>query len=270
MTVTCKKTVNENSKLSFTVTALDKDGDALTYSASNLPFGAVFDTTTGVFSWTPDYSQSGTYSAVHFQVTDGNAIDSEDITIVIVKNSNQPPVLNFIGSKSISENSELTFTLSATDPDGDTLVYSAHKLPSGAAFNQNTATFSWTPTKYQSETYKAVRFKVSDGTLTDSEEITITVTNINQAPVLAYIGKKTVNTNSELNFTVTASDKDGDTLTYSVSNLPSGAVFDTTTHIFSWTPTSSQAGSYAVIFNVTDTNGASDSKTVSIRCKLKS
>jgi PKD repeat protein len=77
------KTISEGEPLAFTVTASDPDGDALTYSASNLPSGADFNSTTRVFSWTPGYNQAGTYPGVHFAVTDGNLGDAEDITITV-------------------------------------------------------------------------------------------------------------------------------------------------------------------------------------------
>ncbi len=76
--------------------------------------------------------------------------------------------------KSVNEREPLDFTLSAIDPDGDPLVYSASNLPQGASFDPNTQTFSWTPRYDQAGVY-TVHFEVSDGELTDSEDITITV-----------------------------------------------------------------------------------------------
>jgi hypothetical protein len=77
------RNVNEGSTLSFILSASDADGDALTYSASNLPLGATFDPATRTFSWTPGYSQAGVYASVHFQVSDGKMTDYEDITITV-------------------------------------------------------------------------------------------------------------------------------------------------------------------------------------------
>ena len=79
------KTVNAGELLQFTVTASDPDGDTLTYSATNLPPGAAFNPATQVFSWTPNSTQVGSYPGVHFEVTDGKLVDSEDITITVNK-----------------------------------------------------------------------------------------------------------------------------------------------------------------------------------------
>jgi hypothetical protein len=168
------KTVNENQTLSFIISSTDVDGNTLTYSASNLPSGANFNASTRTFSWTPSYTQAGSYTGVHFQVSDGSLTASEDITI-IVTNINRTPVLTAIGNKTTNEGQTLTFTITGSDPDGDALTYSVSNLPAGASFNAATHTFTWTPNYAQAGTYSNIRFQVSDGTLTASEAITITV-----------------------------------------------------------------------------------------------
>ncbi|MDD5702885.1 MAG: dockerin type I domain-containing protein, partial [Dehalococcoidales bacterium] len=75
----------------------------------------------------------------------------------------------------------LSFTISATDPDGDNLAYSASNLPDGAGFNDSARTFTWAPAAGQAGYYQDIRFQVSDGSLSDSENINITVT-VQQEP----------------------------------------------------------------------------------------
>ena len=82
---------------------------------------------------------------------------------VALSGGNQPPVLASIGNKSVNEGQALTFTVSATDPDGDSLTYSASSLPSGATFTPATRTFAWTPASGQAGSYPNVHFQVSDG-----------------------------------------------------------------------------------------------------------
>ncbi len=88
---------------------------------------------------------------------------------------NHAPVLNPIGNKTVTAGNLLQFTISGSDPDGDTLTYSASNLPSGSSFNPATSTFTWTPLEADTGVYPNCYFQVSDGSLTDSEDITITV-----------------------------------------------------------------------------------------------
>ena len=88
----------------------------------------------------------------------------------------------------------------------------------------------------------------------------------NQAPVLDPIGPKNLDEGDTLEFVVTASDPDGDALTFSAGNLPLGASFDPATQSFIWVTDYDDSGTYDVLFTVTD-NGlpsASDSETVNI------
>jgi hypothetical protein len=64
------QTGSEGSLLTFSVGATDPEAQPLTYSATGLPSGATVDAATGQFSWTPSFSQAGTYSVV-VKATDG-------------------------------------------------------------------------------------------------------------------------------------------------------------------------------------------------------
>jgi len=248
------KSVNENAALTFTISAADADSDTITYSAQNLPTGATFSGQT--FAWTPGYTQAGAHN-VTFVASDGTNQDSELVTIT-VSNVNRAPVLASIGSKSVNENALLTFTTSATDADGDTIIYSASDLPTGATFSGQT--FAWTPGYTQAGPYE-VTFTASDGTDTDSETITITVSNVNRAPALATIDNKSVSEGSLLSFSLSATDADGDTVTYTASSLPAGSAFAGST--FTWTPGYTQAGSFQVTLTASDSQ-ATDSQAVTI------
>ena len=177
---------------------------------------------------------------------------------ITVGNTNRAPVLASIGAKSTSENTLLTFTVSATDADGDTITYSAQNPPTGATFSSGS--FSWTPGYTQAGSY-SVTFTATDGTATDSETITITVGNVKRPPVLEAIGSQSIDEGSLLSFSLSATDPDGDSITYSAAGLPTGSAFASQT--FTWTPGYSQAGAHKVTFTAGD-GAAEDAETVTI------
>jgi len=110
---------------------------------------------------------------------DGGFTDEEKIDSTI-KIGSLAPALNPIGDQQGREEQELLFTIDATDPNGDSLTYSASNLPSNATFTGQT--FEWTPLSGEAGIYPGVHFEVSDGTYTDSEDITIIIL-AKEAPV---------------------------------------------------------------------------------------
>jgi hypothetical protein len=97
-----------------------------------------------------------------------------------------------------------------------------------------------------------------------TELITITVGDINRAPVFEQIGSQEVLENTLLTFTVSATDPDGDGFILSATNLPTGASFDPATGVFSWTPSLIQEGVYVVTFNATDNDASSETGTIDV------
>ena len=268
------RSVNELATLSLTATATDGDNDALTFTLVGTPPLGASITSGGAFSWTPSESQDGTHTTT-IQVEDGNGgIDFETITVTVIE-VNADPVLASVGSRSVDELASLAFTATATDGDviggtADTLEFSLGAgAPTGASINQNTGAFSWTPSESQDGTH-AITIQVEDGAgATDSEAVTVTVSEVNEDPVLNPIGPKSVNQLEALTFTATASDVDvisgtADTLTFSLPSGPTGASITQSTGSFSWTPTASQVGTHTITFQVEDGAGATDSEAVTV------
>ena len=124
----------------------------------------------------------GTYSLNLSNAIVGS-INAQPMPVTTVSNTitigvNSAPVLDTIGKKSGSEGETLEFIISANDPNGDTLNYTVSNLPMGANFDPETQVFSWTPSYDQSGNYSNIHFEVTDGELTDSEDITIKIRNV--------------------------------------------------------------------------------------------
>ncbi len=254
MTLIGNKETDENINLNFTVLATDDDGDALTFSisATDLPVGYTF--VDGVFDWTPSFDDDGVYSAT-FSVTDGTDAVEEIISIT-VNNVNRVPVLTAIGDKTGSENSQLTFVIVGSDPDGDDLIYTMTSidLPVEASFDVNTQTFDWTPAFGEAETYSAT-FTVSDGVLSTEETISIVISATNRTPVVDAIDDFNIDECDVIDVIFTSTDPDGDALALSVATLVDGMTFTDLgdgTGRFQYNPTYDSEGSYPLTLTVFD------------------
>ena len=123
--------------LMFTVTATD-DVSTPTLGVMSLPVGATFNTTSGVFDWTPGAQDAGTH-LVTFRATDSfNQINEETIEITVSGDS--PPVLDPIGPQTATIDVLLSFVVTASDGEGSPTL-SATNLPGGATFSPATGVF---------------------------------------------------------------------------------------------------------------------------------
>ena len=206
------------------------------------PVGASI-TAAGVFTWTPTEAQGpGSYPVTVIVTDDGTPAlnDSETITVT-VNEVNQAPVLNAIGDKLVDELALLTFTAAATDADlpANTLSFSLGAgAPAGASITA-AGVFTWTPTEAQGPGSYPVTVIVTDnGTpaLSDSELITITVNEVNQAPVLNTVSNVVVDEGLQVNFNASATDGDvpANSLLFSLVGASHGATINPLTGAFQW------------------------------------
>ena len=266
------KSGEEGSEISFRLTASDPDGDEISYSGESLPQGASINEETGEFSWIPNYEQAGDYELT-LRATANGKNDTQTVSLTVAdveETEDSPPVLAAINDKTINEGEELSFTVNASDPNGDEITLSAHNLPPEADFNPESGEFIWIPNyeraNQQNGIYE-VTFKAEANGKSDEQTVVINVNDYldveDKAPSIIGLTDKEVDEEQELSFDVTAQDPNGDEITLSASNLPDGAEFDESTGEFLWTPTYQQAGSYEVTFEA-EANEKTDSKTITI------
>jgi hypothetical protein len=135
--------------------------------------------------------------------------------------------------------------------------------------NTNNGAISWTPTEAQGPSTNTVTVRVTDdGTpnLSDTKSFTVTVNEVNSAPVLTVPGDQTINELTALNVTASATDSDlpTNTLTFSLISAPSGMTINTNTGAISWTPSEGQgATTNTVAVRVTDDGSPNLSDTKS-------
>jgi hypothetical protein len=239
---------------SFAPTASDPDGQALTFSIANKPSWATFNTSTGQLSGTPGVTNVGSTSGIVISVTDGAASVSLPAFGIAVVSANNPPTINGAPPTTVTAGQTYSFTPTASDPDGNALSFSISNKPAWASFSTSTGRLSGTPTANNVGSYLNVVISVSDGAAQASlAPFTIRVDAANRPPVISGTPPTTVTAGQTYSFTPTASDPDGNTLTFSVSNKPAWASFSTSTGRLSGTPTSANAGNYPnIVISVSD------------------
>ena len=175
--------LNEGANYVAALPASDADGDELTFELVDNPvYGEVVVNADGTFAYTAYLQPTAGFvseDAFTFIANDGLADSNIGTMTVTVSNTNRAPVLASIGDRSVTEGASLSFTVSATDIDGDAIAYSATGLPTGATFSGQT--FSWTPGYDQTGPHD-ITFIASDGEAQDSEVVTVTVSNELDSP----------------------------------------------------------------------------------------
>lgn len=270
----------ENTLLTFTVGAIDPDGDAiasLTASGTAMTAGAAFTAgvgnTSGTLSWTPTFTNAGAYSATF---TAQNALSGSAATAISVGGCDRPPVVTAPATASGTEGSLLTFTVTAADADGQaitTFTASGTAIAAGATFTTNASktsgTFNWTPNSTQAGTYSATFFAAN--AFSGSATTNITIADGDHAPMVTAPPVQTACPGFPFTFTIAASDPDGDaiaSLTATGTAITAGGTFTSglgnTSGTFSWTPALS--GSFYATFTASNALSGSASTAISVGC----
>lgn len=156
-----------------------------------------------------------------------------------------------------------SFTVNATDADGDTLTYSLGTITGGTAtITGNTVTF--VPTADFNGDASVV-VNVSDGTATASQTVNIVVNDVNDAPVAADAVLEVSGTeDQDLSITPTITDPDGDDLTYTFTDPSNGTIELNDDGTLTYTPDDNFFGQDSFVLTATDPSGATVSQTINI------
>ena len=185
------------SAYSFTPSATDPEGHALTFSIQNLPSWMTFSATTGRLSGTPSAANIGDFPNISISVTNGTATASlPAFTLTVTASVDGAPTISGNPANSVVAGSTYSFTPNASDPQGHALIFSIQNQPAWASFNANTGQLSGTPAAADVGNYTDITISVSNGTRTASlPAFSITVTQLTTATVTVSWNIPTQNTN---------------------------------------------------------------------------
>ena len=228
------------------------------------------------------FKDVGSSTTLTFELTVAGAGDlkSTAITTVEVNAVNNPPEEPGVNNPPVAKSQSVTtysdksisINLDATDKDGDTLTYSLTSSPnhgSLSSFDKNTGTVVYTP-KSGYTGNDGFTFTANDKNSTsNSAKVSISVnpaTPVNTPPV-AKAQSVTTNRDTAASINLGATDKDGDSLTYSLGTSPnhgSLSSFDKNTGTVVYTPKSGYTGNDGFTFTANDKSSTSNSAKVSI------
>lgn len=258
ITSTAITEATESVLYQYTITATDAESDPLTFSVVVKPTWLNFSPSTGLLSGTPTDSNIGDHE-VTLQVTDGNKSTQQSFTISVAPApENQPPEFDPTGTLTATEGSLFSKTITATDPDGDTVTIAAKSLPAWLTFVPSTGVLSGIPAN-SDFTLNKVILTATDGIITTPVEITLTI-NINTIPSFVSTPVKSVIAGQVYNYTFSAIDTDGDIVTITAPTLPAWLTFDTTTNTLTGAPTSDEIGVHKVILLASDKKAVASGK----------
>jgi hypothetical protein len=167
---------------------------------------------------------------------------------------NSPPVIGGLPSEVVLKAGEpLQVKPWADDADGDQLRFEIEKRPGWTSFDAKTGVLSGTPEVGDAGSYEGVRISVTDGqdrAMGPAFRIVVTTAH---APSISGKPAAAVLEGQAYDFTPSASDSDGDALTFKISNKPSWATFSDSTGRLSGTPVPGSAGTYSnIVITVSD------------------
>ena len=203
---------DEDASGSTSLSAEDVDGDDLEFSISGgSDITATLSGSDVSFNAPQDYSGNETFTV---SVTDGTVTDSQSITVT-VNAVNDAPVANATSS-STQEDQSVVVVLIGSDIDGDNLTFNLDSNASNGLVTLNGSLATYTP----SENYfgdDSFTFSVSDGIESSSAIVSLSVSAVNDAPVLATVSDVSFDEDASGSTSLSAEDVDGDDLEFSIS-----------------------------------------------------
>lgn len=222
----------------------------------------------GLIIGTSNVSSPGTFATVNLTAGNRTGIAKFSLSNVLISDINSksvpytvtnatvlidtaPAIDPICCPKSVDEKSNLAFKISAKDADGDRLTLSASGLPEGSSFNRTSGAFAWTPAVGQAGVY-TITFKVSDGYLTDFENVTVTVNKLNNPPVINFfepINGSSFSEGERIGISVNATDAEKQALNYSIKI---DGVMYSSDPAYIWETDYSSSGNHTIEISVSD------------------
>jgi RHS repeat-associated protein len=243
----------------------DPDNDSLVWSLDASPTGMSIDPNLGTLRWTPTADQLGSQSVVVRASDPYGGFATQSYTVT-VRSVNLPPMITSVPPTAADTADTYTYAVSASDPENDALTFSLTAFPASMTIDPNDGFIQWSPDASQVGSQN-VAIQVDDGQggiATQTYTIVVAYAATNQPPVITSTPSQVTTVGQTYTYQVTASDPEGQALTYMLLVKPDGMAIDPNTGLVTWTPTSAQIGSNAVVVGAVDPLGAGGTQSFGI------
>ena len=246
----------------FAVTTTGFPVPTITRSGVALPNGVTFVNNgngTGTLSGTAAAGTNGSY-ALTFTASNGVSPNASQIFTLTVNSAgpvNRPPTITTTAATTATVGQLYGYDVDASDPDtGDVLTFSLDTFPSGMTINSSTGVIQWTPSGTQLGVNN-VTVRVRDlAGLFATQSFTVQVAPAaNGTPFFTSAPPTTAIVSQLYSYDADASDPEGEALTFSLDQAPTGMTIDPNTGLIQWTPGQNQLDGNSVVVRVRDVGG---------------
>jgi len=194
----------------------DIESTQLTFSISEQPTNGTVTVDGWIFTYEPNVDFNGEDSFTYV-ANDGENVSEPALVVLYISPVNDAPIFSDLDYINLDEDSNIDVLLSASDIDGDLLVFSIVNAESelGATLIANVISISPEDNYYGNE---SIVLRVTDGEYQETQSVIVNVNPINDSPIIDEVEDISINEGEGAELELSAYDIDGDDLTFSASS----------------------------------------------------
>ncbi len=221
------------------------------FSFEPLIRNATIDSETGVFEFTPDYTQAGEYT-INFKAQETASELVRSATIIVEEVEFPRLIILPSDSVSIEENDQTTLELRIENPGTSSAVFSVTPVIKNSILNEETGIFEFAPDSRQAGVYSFV-FSASDGLTEFVHSATVEVSEDTSTHLIVLPDDSiSILENEPLTLKVEVENPGAYPYQYSCYPIIENVQFDSDHGLFYFTPDNLQAGQYTFYFSASD------------------
>jgi RHS repeat-associated protein len=272
-------TVNRGSLYKYVPHATDPDGDTLSYDLVTRPSGMVLDPPSGITVWRPDVSQVGRHDVV-LRVRDGRGGVDVQAWQIEVGAGNSAPVITTTPPKPATTELPYQYEVQAQDAENDGIEITLDSGPTGLSIEKvppptqsppgvaatTVSLVRWTPSASQIGDHTVVLVATDSRGAESLQTFTLPVvaTALNDSPEITSSPRRSVRAGTPYVYFVTATDRNGDPLSFRLVKGPAGMALEATASALSqqlsWATAPNVIGTHRVEVEVSDGRGGQASQ----------